>query len=262
MAARNVQVNRQRDFYYWRIFATGVSFTLFGLGALILGYLLFPAISLLTGSKELSTRRCRRVVQLGFRAFIWFMNTFGVLTWSVENRGYMRRGGQLIVANHPTLIDIVFLISMVPNATCIVKSGLYSNLFTRGPVRRAGYIPNNEPDQLIEDCAAELKRGASLVVFPEGTRSVETQPLHFKRGAAYLCLATRCEVSLVAITSTPPTLAKHEKWYQVPLSRPHFRLVVSGGRATYHAGEKESAGIGARLLTRQWQRHFNQEITT
>jgi 1-acyl-sn-glycerol-3-phosphate acyltransferase len=252
----------RQDFYYWRVFATGASFVLFGLGGLILGYLVFPAVSVITRSKELETRRCRRMVQLGFRAFIWFMASLGVLTWDVKGKADIRRRGQLIIANHPTLIDIVFLISMIPNATCIIKSGLYRNVFTSGPVRRAGYIPNNDPDQLIEDCEAQLEAGASLVVFPEGSRSVQEVPLHFKRGAAYLWLRTQCDVSLVTITAIPPTLAKHEKWYQVPRSRPYFKLVASGDRTTCLAGGEEPDSVGARILTRQWQDHFKKEIAT
>ncbi|WP_245395071.1 hypothetical protein [methane-oxidizing endosymbiont of Gigantopelta aegis] len=39
----------------------------------------------------------------------------------------LNRPGQLIVANHPTLIDIVFLISRIPYACCIVKDSLWHN---------------------------------------------------------------------------------------------------------------------------------------
>jgi 1-acyl-sn-glycerol-3-phosphate acyltransferase len=244
------------------MFATGISFVLFGVGGLILGFLVFPAVSLISQSKEIETRRCRQMVQLSFRAFVWFMTSFGVLTWDVRGRTDMQRKGQLIIANHPSLIDIVFLISMVPNATCIVKADLFRNIFTGGPVRRAGYIPNGNPEQWIGECDAQLKAGATLVVFPEGSRSVREVPLHFKRGAAYLWLRTRCDVSMVSITVTPPTLAKHEKWYQIPDSRPHFSLAATDDKALRFAQHEVYGSNSARLLTRQWQDYFLKEITT
>ncbi|MBK6738485.1 MAG: 1-acyl-sn-glycerol-3-phosphate acyltransferase [Haliea sp.] len=249
--------------HLWRVFAAGFCFVLFGVGGLILGFVVFPTVSLFSRSKQEETFRCRRMVQLSFRGFVWFMTSCGILTWDVKGRTDIQRQGQLIIANHPSLIDIVLLISMIPNATCIVKTDLFRNIFTRGPVRRAGYIPNGSPEKLIEECEAQLKAGASLVVFPEGSRSVQELPLHFKRGAAHLWLRARCEVSLVTITVTPPYLTKHEMWYQVPRSRPHFSLAGRRDGASYFANKQEMhSSISARVLTRQWQDYFKNEITT
>lgn len=253
-------MSERRDFYYWRILATGISFTVFGIGALVLGCILLPLTTLFSGSRESGQRRCRRIIQLSFRAFVWFMCSLGVLTWEVEGQAELERGGQLVIANHPTLIDIVFLISMTPDATCIVKADLFHNVFTRGPVQWAGYVANNSADQMLSDCAQELAGGASLVVFPEGSRSVARIPLSFKRGAAYLWLRTRCDVALAAIVSSPPTLAKHEKWYQIPPVRPHFKLVINAGEESTPTGGEAQDSIEARALTRQWQEHFEKEI--
>jgi hypothetical protein len=41
----------------------------------------------------------------------------------------------MIIANHPSLIDVVFLIGLVRQANCVVKQSLWENPFTRGPVR-------------------------------------------------------------------------------------------------------------------------------
>lgn len=253
-------MGERHNFYYWRMVATGISFAVFGVGALVLGCILLPAILLFSRSRETGKRHCRRSVQLSFRAFVWFMSILGVLTWEVEGKAELERGGQLVVANHPTLIDIVFLVSMIPNATCIVKADLYRNFLTRGPVHWAGYVPNNSTNQLLVDCANELAGGASLVVFPEGSRSVGQMPLRFKRGAANLWLNTRCDTALVTITSNPPTLSKQEKWYDIPSVRPHFKLVVSRVEQGAPVEGERPNSIEARILTRQWQEHFEKEI--
>jgi 1-acyl-sn-glycerol-3-phosphate acyltransferase len=257
-----MRVSPRTDFYYWRKFATGLSFTTFGIGGLMLGYMVFPLVWLFSASPAKARRRCRRLVQASFAAFIWFMKSLGVLTWEVNRRELLQGGGKLVLANHPTLIDIVFLISMIPNACCIVKSALYRNPFTRGPVSRAGYVPNNAPEQLLADCVDELEKGATLVVFPEGTRSVGHRLLSFKRGAAYVWLEARCTVSLVSISCKPPTLAKHEKWHQIPCSRPHFRLAVREDLTFRPTKVNTGRNQGARELTRHWQEHFTREIVT
>lgn len=255
-------MTERRDFYWWRILATGFSFVVFGLGGLFLGVLVFPLISLVSRSKADETRRCRWVIHICFRAFVWLMTTLGVISVQVSGRAELQGSGRLVIANHPTLIDIVLLTAMIPDATCIVKAALFQNVFTRGPVRHAGYIANGNPEQLMEECEAQLKAGASLVVFPEGSRSVQKAPSRFQRGAAYLWLRTRCEVSLVTITSTPPTLTKHKKWYQVPSRRPHIVLEASRYNAESFPRTEMRDSAGARLLTRQWQDYFMNEITT
>ena len=218
-------MNKREDFYWWRLPATGISFVIFGIGGLILGYVIFPLVALSSPDRLQRTKRCRGLIQFSFRTFIGIMRGLGVLTWEAEGVEKLEGRGLLVIANHPTLIDIVFLISLMPDATCIIKSALYRNIFTRGPVSWAGYIPNDTPVQLLGDCSAELRRGANLVIFPEGTRSVKGQPLRFRRGAAYIWCETRSDLVLATIQSSPPTLSKQDLWYQIPPHRPHFRLV-------------------------------------
>ncbi len=251
-----------QDWYLWRLIATGCSFTLFGLGGLVLGYLVFPIISLFSPSKEIATRRCRHMVQRCFRAFVGFMAFFGILTWDAPGRELLSRPGQLIVANHPSLIDIVFLISMVPNATCIVKTDLYRNIFTRGPVSRANYIPNDSPEQLVEDCVAAIDSGASLVVFPEGTRSINGLPGHFKRGAAHVLLQAKCPLALATIEPKPPMLAKHEKWYEIPKRRSHYTIHIIDPADGKIPGHETLPPASARDLTRSWRDYFDTEVTS
>ena len=249
------------DFYHWRIFATGASFALFGIGGVILGYLVFPLVSLFSATRDVTVRHCRSMVSSGFAFFVWFMKTFGVLTWEVEGRELLDEPGVLVVANHPTLIDIVFIISMIPNASCIVKPSLYKSVFTRGPVSRAAYVASDEPETLIDDCVNSLGEGASLVIFPEGTRSVKGQPLRFRRGAAHVQNRTGCAVLLVKISSVPPTLAKHEKWYQIPASRPHFKLVVERDEGALRDLSYDGLAADPRVTTRRWLDYFSSEVT-
>ena len=74
--------------------------------------------------------------------------------------------GLLILANHPSLIDVVFLISFVRHADCIVKAALAHNPFMRGPIRAAGFITNGDGAGLLEDCVKSLRGGNNLIVFP------------------------------------------------------------------------------------------------
>ncbi len=255
-------MSRREDFYWWRLLATGFSFAVFGIGGLILGYVIFPLVALISPDHVQRTKRCRLFIHYSFRLFIGIMRGLGVLSWEARGVNKLAGKGVLVVANHPTLIDVVFLISLMPDASCIIKSALYRNIFARGPVSWAGYIPNDTPEQLLEDCSAELRRGTSLVVFPEGTRSVKGRPLRFRRGAAYIWLETQCELVLATIASSPPTLSKQEKWFQIPARRPHFSVVLRKSDEAMLVCPMAAAQNDARQLNRHWQSYFEQEIVT
>jgi hypothetical protein len=126
--------------YGWRLFATGFSFFSFGLGGLLLWLLVFPALSALPGSRRQKVSRGQRVVHYSFYAFIGLMHRLGIMTYEIVGLEKLNRPGQLIIANHPTLVDIVFLVSRIKEASCIVKGSLWRNPFMRGPIVNAGYI--------------------------------------------------------------------------------------------------------------------------
>ncbi len=53
------------------------------------------------------------------------MSGVGVLSYEFHGAERLGRPGQIILANHPSLIDVVFLIGFTPQATCIVKEALF-----------------------------------------------------------------------------------------------------------------------------------------
>jgi 1-acyl-sn-glycerol-3-phosphate acyltransferase len=210
----------------WRVFATGLSFAVFGLGGLALRVLVFPPLQLLVRGEARRANAARTVVRLTFRAFVGLMRGLGVLRYELVGMERLERGGQLILANHPTLIDTVFLMAFVRRADCIVKSGLWNNPFTAGPVRAAGYISNAGGEELVEACIASLRAGNNLIIFPEGTRTPADGRIAMKRGAANVAVRGRCPITPVRISCSPRTLGKGDKWWRVPARRVQFRIEV------------------------------------
>ncbi|WP_217995222.1 lysophospholipid acyltransferase family protein [Methylogaea oryzae] len=158
----------ERINYYWRLVGTGLSFFLFGAVGLLFWGLLFPLIERFLGAgleKKLTSRAWMHGL---FRWYMNFMRRIGILTYEVRGGERLNAPGRLVVANHPSLLDVVFLISQIRNATCIVKPALAANPFMRFPIRAMGYIYAEDPEALVEQCAAELREGASLIIFPEG----------------------------------------------------------------------------------------------
>lgn len=217
---------RRRDRYGWRLVATGLSFLLFGLGGLALRLLWFPLLSLLPGGRLARRRRVRAAIRRAFHWHVWFMRRSGVLTFQVEGGERLGRPGQMVIANHPSLIDVVFLGSLMRDANCVVKQSLWRNPCMRGPIRAAEYISNSGSPEMLEEAAAVLREGQTLIVFPEGTRTAPGAAPVFHRGAAAIALRGARTITPVFITVRPTTLTKAEPWYRIPDRRVHVRLRV------------------------------------
>jgi 1-acyl-sn-glycerol-3-phosphate acyltransferase len=248
----------------WRTFATGLCFATFGLGQLVLAVTVFPLVVLLVRDPLRRQRVGRRVVQHAFRAFLFMMQATGVLRYRVRGFEKLRQPGTLILANHPSLIDVVFLIAFVPDLDCVVKWPLLKNPFTRYAVMAAGYIPSQLDAQRVMDaCAASLAAGGSLLVFPEGTRSEPGQTLRFQRGAANLAIRLGCDMVPVVIKVSEHNLGKRSRWWRIPPQKVSFEFEVKPrlSVAPWLAAGREPA-ITARELTESLTEYFNGEIGT
>ena len=242
---------------YWRVLATGLCFVVFGVGGLVLRLLVFPLLNLLVLQPQRRVACARELIRRAFRAYVDLMRLLGVLRYELSGMDKLARGGLLILANHPTLIDTVFLMAFVKNADCIVKDALWNNPFTGGPVRAAGYINNAGGAELVDDCIASLRRGNNLIVFPEGTRTGGDGLITLKRGAANIAVRGARDVTPVLIRCEPLTLGKGEKWWRVPPRRVRFVVEVQDDVAV--AGficDDGSEVMAARRLTEFLQVYF------
>lgn len=245
---------------YWRVFATGLSFVAFGIGGLLLRVVIFPLLNMLVRKREQRIGRARGIIKVTFQCFVGFMQMLGVLRYEIVGQERLERDGLLILANHPTLIDTVFLMAIVRRADCIVKAGLWNNPFTRGPVQAAGYINNDQGLDLVEDCIASLRGGNNLIIFPEGTRTPANGQIDLRRGAANIAVRGRRDVTPVVIHCEPMTLGKGEKWWQVPARRVRFRIEVREDiRIDSFVADGASEVMAARHLTQYLQNYFTEE---
>jgi 1-acyl-sn-glycerol-3-phosphate acyltransferase len=243
----------------WRIFATGFSFACFGIGAVLMGFTVWPLLRLSSRDRDIADARVQRAVSLSMRVFVWLMKSLGLLTYEIRGREKLAARGQFVVANHPTLIDVVYLVGLMPEVDCIVKQALWSNVFLRWPVYWAGYISNATGEGLVEACAATLARGRSLVVFPEGTRTRPGEALNFQRGAAQIALTARVPLRPVTITCEPITLFKGNSWFRVPARKPHWVIAV-GDPIPVEPYFNESQALAARHLTQALVRWYEVSI--
>lgn len=245
--------------YGWRLFATGLSFALFGLGGVLIPWLATPWIKLISTDPAERQRRARLLIHRTFRCFIYMMRGLGVLSWTVKHEQLLQRPGLLVLANHPCLIDVVFLIAFIPNPDCIVKGRLLANPAMRGFLRLTGFMTNDGGAELIDAARASLASGSALIIFPEGTRSLPGEALRFQRGAANVALRTLTAITPVTILCQPPTLSKQHRWYHIPPRKLHMSLLV-GEDIAVSTYDPHQPALAARQLTQDLQAYFTEEL--
>lgn len=237
---------------FWRWIATGFFFGIFGIGGLVLSLIWFSLLRLFIRQPERLHRMTLHSIRYSFRFFLGALRAVGIMNYQfIGAEKFESDTGCLVVANHPSLLDYVLLASCMPRCDCIVKQALLSNPFVRGVIRAAGYLINAGSEELLVACEERLKAGGTLLVFPEGTRSVVGEPMVLQRGAANIAVRAHCDIRIVRISCRPPMLTKQGKWYKIPPTKPQFVITVENKISADNFTDEQdlSPALAARRLT-------------
>ncbi|WP_347554536.1 lysophospholipid acyltransferase family protein [Robbsia sp. KACC 23696] len=202
---------------WWRLLATGLAFVVFGISGGFFSVCFLP-LMLLWPHRSSRQRAVTFGIHCFFRYLVAVLGRLRVMYVDVQGAERLRRlGPRIVVANHPTYLDVMVLLSMTPRACCVVKNAHWRNPCFWGIVRAASYVSNADPEALIRDGAKQLSRGYTVIVFPEGTRSPGPDRLHaFSRGFAHMALHAGAEIQPVLLHCAPAAFTKRMRWYDVP----------------------------------------------
>lgn len=247
----------------WRTLVTVGCFVAFGTGGTLLSATLFPLLMAISNAQGRRQRYARILIGFFFRTLVLVLKRTGCMKLHASRVDRLPPPpGTLILANHPTYIDVVVLLSLIPQANCVVKGTLWKNPFYWSVVRAAGYIRNDAPESTIDTCAKKLKKGESILIFPEGTRTRQDRPIHFLRGTAHIALQVEPAITPVLIQCDPPTQTKGEPFWRVPRHSFDFRVkVLATIPCNGFLTQDRRTGVSARQFTNALQNFFSQELT-
>jgi 1-acyl-sn-glycerol-3-phosphate acyltransferase len=204
----------------------------------LLSSLIFPLWTALCVSAALLVGLLKRDPNLFYRwQRGWARGLFKLCGIELEVRGSEHMspdGAYVIVANHASYMDIPALFASLPKLPQFMAKRELARLPFLGAALRSGrHILVDRGNHAsartsLDSAAATLKAGAAILVFPEGTRSVEGSIGRFKTGAFRLAKLGEVSILPVGIYGTRHVLPKHGR-----LIRPH--------RVTVHIGAPFSA---------------------
>lgn len=239
---------------FMKIFAM----TVFGVGAVILAVFVFPFIRLFTLRRKDFGVVARAYVSHTFRVFLGFLNLLHVSIRKVENEDdYRNIHSKIIIANHPSLLDFVYIMSLVPNSTCIVRGGLTKTPL-RGVIKQA-YITNTTT---FEDMCVECKKltdmGCNVIIFPEGTRTPRHGKNNYKKGAARIALYCGCDVQPIFIGGSDKYgLGKHDPLWSYNHVEPYLYDFKKLPVISIDEYKDLSEPIAAKRLTEKMEQVLN-----
>lgn len=261
---------RYRLWRLWLLIAVPVSYPVFVLGSLIM-LSMIPISMLLHRTPAARTRWLRRVLHLGARLWVKFTEVVQILVLNIDDQRTELKAAAansatpvLVIANHPSLIDVLLVSAALPNLCCVLKGALHYNPLFTLLIRHLDYLPNADPERMLAEGSKRLQAGEQLLIFPEGTRSVPGQALEFRFGAAELALRSGACALPVTLHSNSRYLSKGMPWYRFPPEKLHYQLELGPllpADSDLPLTTRSDRRRARRALNERWRTHFEQRLT-
>jgi len=192
-------------------------------------------------------------IMTGFRLFAYTLSASGAYRLDLSAIDALRGGPPvLLVPNHPSLIDALLILTRHANVACVMKKELLHNIFLGAGSRLARYIPSGQPRQMIKECIAELGRGGSVLLFPEGTRTTRV-PLNPLTGSVgVIAKHAQVPVQMLIIETDSPYLSKGWTLFRVPSLPITYRVRL---------GKRYDPPWNAAAFMEELEREFRAELT-
>jgi 1-acyl-sn-glycerol-3-phosphate acyltransferase len=117
----------------------------------------------------------------------------------------------IIICNHQSHIDLMCVMSLTPKLIILTNDWVWNSPFYGRLIKYADFYPvSGGVENALEKMQAIVKKGYSIMIFPEGTRSEDCSINRFHRGAFYLAEKLNLDILPVLIHGVGHLLPKKE----------------------------------------------------
>lgn len=115
----------------------------------------------------------------------------------------------VIIANHQSHIDIPFLLMLKTKLVVLTNDWVQDNVFYGKAVKLADFYPvSSGIDNAMSFLEERVRDGYSIVVYPEGTRSVTGKMGRFHKGAFYIAEKLKIDILPLVLHGTGYAMTK------------------------------------------------------
>lgn len=192
-----------------------ISFFVFGCGAVLLNFFVFPFIK---NNKFL----CSDIIHYAWKFFVNFMIMLGL--FKLEIKKLSKIENKIIVATHPSFIDIVILIALIPHSTCFVKKELAHNPILKNLVNSIFITNEVDLDELKSKSKEMLDMGFNVIIFPSGIRHRRNEFPKIKKGASLVALNSNKNIIPIKFFTDYDFMFINQPFYEVGENRVTFEV--------------------------------------
>ena len=223
------------------------------LGVMSLAWNLVAPLLAIVLPRAVGGRLGRAYISLTYRVCWSTAERFGLMELDTSALDALRDepGGLIVAANHPSMLDALVVVARLPRGVCVMKAELLRNVFLGGGARLAQYIRNDVGRGMVRDAVASLREGNQLVLFPEGTRTVQSPINAFKPGITLIAHLADVPIQTVVIETSSPYLTKGWPLLKAPPVPVRMRVRL---------GRRFAADADHRALLQRIERYFAEEL--
>jgi 1-acyl-sn-glycerol-3-phosphate acyltransferase len=117
----------------------------------------------------------------------------------------------VIIANHASFFDILAIARLNPNIVMLVNKWVYDSFLFGNAIRYADYLPTFESlDENLDKAEKLVKKGYSIMVFPEGKRSIDGKVGRFHKGAFFLAEKLKLDITPIILHGYAYVMPKYD----------------------------------------------------
>lgn len=172
-----------------------ISFCLFGISSLFVGVIIFPFVRLFIKDESKRLDTYSKIVHGSYGIFVKFLQLIKVLKINVENTDKLKSiKNSVIVSTHPSYIDVLIILSLIPKTTCFVAPRLTQNKFFKRIVESMFLISGKTLEELQADSKYMLEQGFNVLIFPSGIRHRKNEQPKIRKGASLIALNAKKDI--------------------------------------------------------------------
>lgn len=195
----------------------------FGVFSLLLNFLLFPIAKFFLNEADYKFFASDVIYCLWGKVLLNMIKYTGLASFNIKDCEKLKSiKNKVIVATHPSFIDIVILIGLIPRTTCFVKQDLLKNPILTNIVKSIFISDDIEIEDLKNNSKHMLDLGFNIVIFPSGKRHKKEEHLKLKKGASLIALNANKNIVPIKLYSEGEFMFINKPFYDVDEKRVDF----------------------------------------
>ena len=218
----------------------------------ILGFFLFK-LTRPNDRKKLFFHRC-----LAFTAGFVVKRIPNVKTRLINRYGENFEQPAIIISNHQSHIDLMLIMMLSPRIVILTNEWVWNSPFYKNVVRYADFYPViNGIENSFEHLKTLVRKGYSIMIFPEGTRSVDCSINRFHRGAFYLAEQLDLDIIPIMIHGMGHVLPKTDFMLRKGSVTVEIMERITSGDKTYG----ETYSLKAKMIRAMYKEQYKMRAS-